>query len=154
MQKNKVQNTEFQNIAKHLKVQSILFWIMGGLGIIFSLILVIAGVAFNFDLFEEPIRTLSSSERLTSMDDFEIMYFFFFLYVITSAVFQILNGAQLQKKKNRGISIFVAIYTIPAFPLGTALGIYSLIMMSLSQTKEFYYQEEEKRMSFLLQSEN
>lgn len=153
MQKNKVQNTEFQNIAKHLKVQSILFWIMGGLGIIFSIILIIAGIAFNFDLFEEPIRTLSSSDRLTSMDDFEIMYFFFFLYVITSAVFQILNGAQLQKKKNRGISIFVAVYTIPAFPLGTALGIYSLIMMSLSRTKEFYFAEEEKRMELLISLE-
>lgn len=154
MQNNYQQDIESSKVERHLNIQSVLFWIMGGLGIIFSIILIVAGVAFNIDFFDEPGKAFSSAENLNQMDDGDVLYLFFFLYVTLGAVIQIINGNQMRKKKNREISLFAAVYTLFAFPFGTILGIYSLITMSMPTTKEFYFVEEEKRIESLLTTEN
>jgi len=154
MQNNYQQDIEFSKVERHLNIQSVLFWIMGGLGIIFSIILIIAGVAFNIDFFDEPGKAFGSADNLDQMNDGNVLYLFFFLYVTMGAIIQIINGNQMRKRKNREISLFAAVYTLFAFPFGSILGIYSLITMSMPATKEYYFAEEEKRIELLLTEGN
>ena len=132
-----------RRIIKLLNLKSVIFLIMGLIGVAFSFMLIIAGVEFNFIFFDDPVKALSTD--LDHIDDFEAWYFIFFLYIFSNAVFRIINGVLLRRKLHRSYSVFISFYGLIGFPVGTALGIFSLIVLTREKTKVFYLSEKEKQ---------
>lgn len=135
--------SEEERFSRQLKVQAVLFWVLSGISCIITLIFLISGFNMDSEFFEQPIEALFTNEHYTS--EWEEVHFTFFLFFLTNTILRFYNGFCLSQKKYKGFSIFVAAYNILFFPVGTVIGIISLVVLSKSGMNEVYDKAEEKR---------
>ena len=69
---------------------------------------------------------------------FQVFYFFGAIWFITSGVLNVISGFCLRARTNRTFSIIVAAINCLHLPLGTALGIFTLIVLTRSSVRELY----------------
>ena len=59
-------------------------------------------------------------------------------------VLQIIAGFKLRQNTHRVFCLIVAILVLPMFPLGTMLGIFSIILLSRRSVKDLYFRRQEE----------
>jgi len=135
---------EFEIISK-LEMHAVFYWILGGLGLFASFFLFIYGVILGAVFYNDFMREIMDTFGPNLLELIGGIYLAFFLYVFSLSILQIIQGFKLNKIKHRGFSIFVSIYSLLAFPLGTLLGIFTLALLSRQSVKDLYFKKMEKR---------
>jgi len=117
-------------MEKHLTIIGALWILSGALGLLCAFIVfwVLFGVSFIPDMgVEAPIilRTVATGV---------------IIFVAILSVPQILGGAGLMKRKEwaRILVLMLAFLALLNFPLGTALGIYSLVILVNAETIQLF----------------
>ena len=117
-------------MERHINLIGVLWIVMGGLALIFGLIgfVVLFGVSFIPDIEPEApfiLRTIGS-----------IAVFFFALIGLP----KIIAGIGLLRKKEWGriLTLIVSFISLLNFPLGTALGVYSIVILVKEETIQVF----------------
>lgn len=129
-----------------LKLLSIFHYIVGGLGVLFSLFPLIH-LSAGIHLLSLGSQIAPSTEEIPA--DFlpmfkTIPYIFiimgggFFLFGQVMSWFCIYSGKQIKKRQHYKLSFIVACIICAFVPLGTCLGIFSLFVLSNPDVKKLY----------------
>jgi len=117
-------------MEKHISLIGILWIVMGGLSLVFGLLgsLLLFGISFIPDMGNEApfiLRTVGS-----------IAIFFFALLGLP----KIIAGIGLLKKKEWGriLTLIVSFISLLNIPLGTALGIYSIVILMKEESLQYF----------------
>lgn len=137
------QVSEEERLTRKLKVQAVIFWVLSGISGIITLIFLISGFNMDSEFFEHPFEAFFTDEHYTS--EWEETHFGFFLFFLTNTILRFYNGICLSQIKFKAFSIFMAAYTLLVFPVGTVIGIISLVVLSKSGMNDVYEKAEEKR---------
>ena len=115
---------------KHVNVIGILWIIKGSLGLFFAFALfgVLFGISFIPDMgYEAPIILRTVGIGLG-----------FFIAILAAP--QIIAGIGLVKMREwaRILTLIVAFFSLLSFPLGTALGVYSIVVLLKDETVQLF----------------
>jgi len=132
---------------EHLNLLSIFFFIMGGLSLLGAFVLLIYSVVFGAIMSNDHIRqSMNNSGEDVGMI-FNILTGVFgllFLLLLAVGVLQIVSGFKLRKRTHRILSMVMGIVVLPSFPIGTALGVFTIIVLSRPSVIEMYRKAQEK----------
>jgi hypothetical protein len=134
----------------HIKVLSILYIVSGALGIATALGVLLAGGIIAFvgvlsGLAELAESGLSEEEFVCGAFWFgfvAIVFAFIMIFSFILSVPDIIAGVYLLKYRNwaRILCIVLSILNLPSFPLGTALGVYGLVILFNEKTVALFKQ--------------
>jgi hypothetical protein len=126
--------------AGHLKLIAIFHFVLAG----FSLM----GIGFLF-LHGFILRTVFANPEMWKNQQggpppqeiftiFTIIYAVVGLMIVLSGVANLLSGLFILKRRNRMFSMVIAGLNCMAFPFGTALGVFTLVVLSRESVREAY----------------
>ncbi len=141
---SKPTSSEAKSIS-NLEMQAVFYWILGGLGLFASFFLFIYGVILGAVFYNDFMREIMDTIGPNLVELIGGIYLACFLYVFSLSILQIIQGFKLNNRKSMGFSIFVAIYSLLAFPFGTLLGIFTLALLSRKSVKDLYFNEMQSR---------
>ena len=127
--------------TQHLKLLSVLHYIGAGfalLGVIFTVLhyLMFSTMMSNPDFFKDsPPGTPAPQEF------WQIMRWFYAVcgaWLVSSLVLNVLAGIYLRAKKHRTLCIVVAALNCLHVPLGTILGIFTIVVLARSSVREAF----------------
>jgi hypothetical protein len=118
---------------KHVKLISVLWIVYGGLGLLWAFIIfgTLIGVSFIPDMSEEAVYILRSIGVFVSA----IIGIF--------SIPEVITGIGLLKKKEwaRIMGMVLSFLNLLAIPFGTALSIYTLVILFRDETAELFKPE-------------
>lgn len=128
---------------EHLKILSIFYYINAGLSALGIVGVILHGMMMLFMLtneqFIEHTDEPHAAEVMQSMSSaFIIFYACFTVLLIANTVINILAARYLSQKKNMGFCQVVAGINCINIPLGTALGIFTFVVLSRYSIKLAY----------------
>lgn len=128
------------NDEEHLKLLSIFHYVAAGLGALFSCLPLIH-VGFGLLLLLKP-EALADSKSGPPPAAVGVLFFALGAFLVLlgwgMAFCTFLSGRFLARKKHRMFSIVIGALQCLAFPLGTALGVFTLVVLSRSSVQELY----------------
>jgi len=118
---------------KHIKIISILFIVLGGLGFLGGFLLFILYIGAGFfagSTTSEPEFVLAAG----------IMGTILLTLLLITSLPAVIAGIGMLKRKSwaRILGIIVAILSLPAFPFGTIMGIYALWVLFKEETATIF----------------
>lgn len=123
----------------HLNILTILYWIWGGLILLFSLIGLIyigMGVAIVSGAFPQPATQPANAPMPNWFGWFFIgMGSAFLLIGQATGWLNIVAGFSLRKQKRRMLTMVTAGLNCISFPIGTTLGVFTFIVLSRPSVK-------------------
>ena len=128
--------------SEHLNLLSIFYFIFGGLTIFTSFIILAYITIFSAIFTNIPIED-------SDIENFplEIIFYAFaalFIFVFGYGILLIIAGVNIRKKAKRVFSLVVGALAILSFPFGTALGVFSIIVLTRNSVVELYHLEAER----------
>ncbi|MEM6329837.1 MAG: hypothetical protein AAF790_06265 [Planctomycetota bacterium] len=127
------------NDAEHLRLLGIFHYVLGGIGVLlsfFPLIYVVVGVAMLSGAFDDAA---AGGAPPREVGWFVIAFgAFFMLLGLTLAIAMILAGRGLSRARNHTLCVVVAAIELLVAPLGTILGILSLVVLMRPSVKELF----------------
>ena len=130
--------------TEHLKLLSIFHFIGAGLAVL-GLLFLFVHFTIMRTVFTNPHIWQNSHQPASTMPPPEIIGFFKWFYLaaalwmIASFVLNLLSGLFLRAGKHRGFSIVVAGLNCVHMPLGTALGICTIIVLMRPSVQNWYH---------------
>lgn len=134
---------------EHLNLLSIFYFVFGGLSLLVAFILLIYVLILGFIFSNNTIR-----ESMESQPDGEVVGYVFgvvsivflvlFVFILIIGVLQIMAGFKIRQKRNRIFNMVIGVLALPSFPLGTALGIFTIIVLSRPSVIEMFNDEKER----------
>lgn len=126
--------------ADHLKLLSIFHFVGAGMALLGVLFLVahylmFRGFLANPNMWVNQNQMPPPAEFLTMLKWFYLVMGFWF---IASGVLNVLSGLYIRARKHRTFSIVVAGITCLHMPLGTVLGIFTIVVLIRSSVRELY----------------
>ncbi|MBD3415076.1 MAG: hypothetical protein GF421_11675 [Candidatus Aminicenantes bacterium] len=117
-------------MEKHIKILSVLWIVSGALGLIWAFFIfwILFGISFIPDIgYEAPIILRTIGIWATS-------------FIAVLSIPDIIAGLALLKKKEWGrlLTLALAFFNLLCFPFGTALGIYSLVILFNDETIQLF----------------
>jgi len=131
---------------EHLNLLSIFYFIFGGLSILGSFF-VLAYIFLIGSIFSSIPVESSDFENVPISIIFYIALGIF-AFILIYGILLIIAGTSIRKKTNRIFSLIVGCIAVASFPLGTALGVFSIIVFTRNSVVDLYRLEAEReRMS-------
>ena len=126
--------------ADHLKLLSIFHFVGAGLatlGVFFLLVhyTIFFSVLFNPKRWEDQKQTLAFVEFLAN---FKWFYLVFGIWFVGSGILSLLSGLFIRSRKHRAFSLIVAGVNCAHMPLGTLLGVFTIIVLIRDSVRELY----------------
>jgi hypothetical protein len=125
---------------EHLKLLSVFHFVFGGFALV--------GIAFLFvhyfmmhTMFSNPEMWKSQPQVMPPkafLDAFIWLYLFFGVFLLTGLVVNVLSGLFLLQKRNRLFSIIIGGLNCLQIPFGTALGVFTIIVLSRDSMRQLY----------------
>jgi len=134
---------DITEIKKNLDLLGIFHYVLGGLSILFGLFPLIH-VTFGILAITEamPIKSASGQTDEDAKMFFGIIFIvmgsIFFILLQTIAILILTNGGRLKKQRRYTLTLVTAALECMLFPLGTVLGVLTLITMTKPQTKALF----------------
>jgi hypothetical protein len=126
---------------EHLKLLSIFHFIVSGLSLL-GIGFVFAHYSFMHLMFSNPDMWKNHGNGVPPpkafLNAFIWMYVFFVVVFVIASVVNLLSGIFLLQRRNRTFSIIVAGLDCLQIPLGTALGVFTIIVLSRESVRELY----------------
>jgi MFS family permease len=125
---------------EHLNLLSVFNYIFGGLGIFGSLFpLIYVGLGIFFVLGGSELLDTPMDPEMAFMGWFFIAFgFVFFVILLGAAVCGLLSGRFISKRANYMYSFILACIQCAFSPLGTILGVFTIIVLSRETVKTEY----------------
>lgn len=121
-------------MEQHLKILSILFYVMGGLGLLAALVVLLTGgaammtgVASHGD---DAAGALAGGGCVTIVA----------IFIAIMSIPSIVCGWAIANRKPwaRILAIILGVLSLPSIPIGTAIGAYTLYVMFQEETKRIF----------------
>ena len=129
------------NARQYLKLLSILHYFYGGL-IGFLSLLFLFHFFVGLDIINSPeFFSTEPSGEVMSKEWGYLFAIFGAIFVIIGqiiAIITISSGRFLRRHKNYSYSFILAFFMCPFVPFGTALGVFTIIVLSRESVKELY----------------
>jgi hypothetical protein len=126
--------------ADHLNLLSIFHFISAGLGLLGILFLIVDSAVMHF-IFTNPQFWQNQKGGPPPR---EILTFLIVFYIVLavliafSSILNVLSGWFLHTRKNRTFSLIVAGINCVQVPVGTVLGVFTIIVLSRPSVREMY----------------
>jgi hypothetical protein len=143
-------NSRDEHVNKeHLNLLSIFYFVFGGLSLLGAFILliytIIIGVVFSNNTVQDAINKEPDAKVVgTVFSILSVVFLIIFILVLAVGILQIVAGFRIRQKRNRVFNIVIGILALPSFPLGTALGIFTIIVLSRPAVIEMFQAEQER----------
>ena len=134
---------------EHLNWLSISYFVFGGLSLMVALIMLIYTIVFGAILSSPGIRQeMDATEPVVGyvFGIISIVFLVIFIFVLAIGILQIIAGFRIRQKRNRIFNIVIGILALPSFPLGTALGVFTIIVLSRPSVIAMFQHEQEKNL--------
>jgi hypothetical protein len=126
--------------ADHLKLLSIFHFVSAGFALLGVLFLLAHFLMFNM-IISNPKLWQDQSQGPSPQEFFAIFrwfYLFMGIWFFTSGVINIISGLSMRAKKRRMFSLIVAGFNCLYIPLGTVLGIFTIVVLMRDSVRELY----------------
>jgi hypothetical protein len=126
--------------ADHLKLLSVFHFVGAGLALLGMLFLLVHFAIFHA-FFANPKMWQDQRPGPPPAELFAIVKWFYLLFgvwFLASAVLNVISGFCLRANKYRTFSLVVAAINCLHIPLGTVLGIFTIIVLIRSSVRELY----------------
>ena len=127
---------------EHLNLLSIFYFIFGGLTIFTSFIILAYITLFSAIFTNLPINGSDIEEFPVGI--ISLVFAGLFILVFAYGVLLIIAGVNIRKKDKRVFSLVIGALAITSFPFGTALGVFSIIVLTRNSVIELYRLEAER----------
>jgi len=135
------QNREERTNNEQLRLLSIFYFVFGGLSLFVALILLVymavLGAIFSSPAIRDSIES-SGTNMETPMTIVASVFIAIIILVTAIGILQIIAGFKLRKKTHRIFSLVMGIIALPSFPLGTALGVFTIVVLTRDSVIEMY----------------
>ncbi|MDZ4288788.1 MAG: hypothetical protein U0984_12560 [Prosthecobacter sp.] len=127
---------------EHLRLLAVFHYVVGGLSIACTGFLYVHFLFMRM-IFADP-KLWENAKEPPPFDPQEFFGFFVWFYVIFGAVavaagvLNLLSGRYLQKRKHRMFSMLVAGFDCLQVPLGTVLGVFTLVVLNRESMARVY----------------
>ena len=124
----------------HLKMLSIFHFIGAGLGIL-GILFLLAHYAIFQTVFNDPKMWQGSHQKPPPAEILALLKWFYViggLWFVLSGALNLISGFFIRARKNRMFSIVVAGFNCLHVPLGTALGVFTIIVLMRDSVRELY----------------
>ena len=134
-----IQNQQRRD-REHLKLLSIFHFVFGGLallgiGFLFVHYFIMHTVFSNAELWKSQKEAMPPKAFL---DAFIWFYLFMGVMLLTGLVLNMLSGLFLSQKRHRVFSLIIGGLNCLQIPFGTALGVFTIIVLSRDSVRELY----------------
>ncbi len=147
------QSREVFTNNEHLRLLSIFYFVFGGLSLLVAFILIIYAVVLRI-IFSSTgvIDSIESSGTYMEMPMNIIVGFLIAILILVTVigVLQIVAGFKLRNKTNRIFSLVMGVIALPSFPLGTALGVFTIVVLTRPSVIEMYDKQPELKRQRIL----
>jgi hypothetical protein len=126
--------------ADHLKLLSVFHFVGAGLALLGMLFLLVHFAIFHA-FFANPKMWQDQKQGPPPAELFAIVKWFYLLFgvwFLASLVLNVISGFCLRARKYRTFSLVVAAINCLHIPLGTILGIFTIIVLIRSSVRELY----------------
>lgn len=123
----------------NLNLLSIFYFVFGGMSVLGSLIMFLYTLIFGVLRNKVGVHSYEADTVFTILTS---VFGIIGIIILVVGVMQIICGLKLRKQTNRMFSIVIAAFTLLSFPLGTALGVLTLIVLSKNSVKDLYLKKE------------
>jgi peptidoglycan biosynthesis protein MviN/MurJ (putative lipid II flippase) len=126
--------------GNHLDILSI-FHFVGAVLALFGILFLLAHYAFMHAMFTNPPFWQGQKQEPPPEQIFAILkwfYLIFGLWFLASGVLNLISGFCLRARKCRTVSFIVAGINCVQIPLGTVLGVFTIIVLVLDSVRELY----------------
>lgn len=129
--------------ASHLKVLAICHWVLGGLTILFGffpIVHITMGIMIVNGKFGPPPSTQNSFPGFDATFGwlFIVMGSFAMLLMWAMGILIISSGVCIHRRRKRMFSVVIAAITCAWFPIGTVLGVFTLMVLFRESVKQLY----------------
>ncbi|HEU4888144.1 MAG TPA: hypothetical protein VFV49_09675, partial [Thermoanaerobaculia bacterium] len=126
--------TKGKNMEQHIKVLSVLFIILGILGIVVAVAFMLLGAGTAATILAQDDSNEAKVGAAWAGGCITFVAALFGIMAIPS----IIAGWGLSQRKSwaRILTIILAILSLPQFPVGTAIGVYALVILFNEETKQ------------------
>src|ERR1051326_6025632 len=126
--------------ADHLKLLSIFHFVGAGLALL-GLLFLLAHYAMFHALFCNPKMWENTKQNPPPAEIFAIMKWFYLLFALWfagSGILNLVSALFLRARKHRTFSLVVAGINCLHIPLGTVLGVFTIIVLIRDSVRELY----------------
>ncbi len=126
--------------AEHLKLLAIFHFVLGGLALT-GLIFLFLHWLIMHSVFANPTMWKDAKGGPPPQEFFAIFqwfYIFMGVFIVTIGVGNALSGWCILKRKARTLSLVIAGLNCLGFPFGTALGVFTLVVLLRESVAEMY----------------
>jgi hypothetical protein len=143
-------NLEEKTNTSNLNLLSIFYFVFGGLSLMVAFIMLIYGIVINVIFSNQHVQDAINSEPEGEIVGsvfgiISIVFLVAFILVLVIGILQIIAGFRLRQKRSRSLIIVVAVLELLSFPLGTALGVFTIVVLSKPSVIDMFNNEEERR---------
>ena len=126
--------------ADHLKLLSIFHFVGAGLALL-GILLLLAHFAMFHAFLDNPKMWQNQKQGPPPAEFFAIFKWFYLLFgawFLVSCCLNVISGLCLHAKKHRTFSLIVAAFNCLHMPLGTVLGVFTIIVLLRDSVREIY----------------
>ena len=126
--------------SDHLNLLAIFHFVGAGLGLLGLLFLLLHFTMMHM-VFTNPEMWKNSKQGpppVVFFDIFKWFYLVFGIWFVGSGVLNLISGFFLRARKHRNFSLVVAGITCLHIPLGTVLGVFTIIVLMRDSVRELY----------------
>jgi len=126
--------------ADHLKLLSIFHFVGAGLGF-FGMLFLLAHYAIFSVFLSNPKMWANQKQGVPPIELFAAMKWFYLLFgvwFLASCVLNLISGFCLRARKQRTFSMVVSGINCLHFPIGTVLGVFTIIVLLRDSVRELY----------------
>jgi len=131
---------------EHIRLLSVFYFVFGGLSLfvafVLTIYLVVLGAIFTNSTVRESIES-SGTNMETPLNIVAAIFIFAIVLVVTIGILQIVAGFKLRKKTHRIFTIVMGVLALPSFPLGTALGVFTIVVLTRPAVIDMYNKQPE-----------
>ena len=126
--------------ADHLNLLSIFHFVGAGLAL-FGILFLLAHFAMMHAVFANPRMWENQKGGPPPAEFFAIFKWFYLVFgvwLVASGVLNVLSGLYIRSRKHRTFSLVVAGINCLHMPLGTVLGVFTIIILMRDSVRELY----------------
>jgi len=126
--------------AEHLNLLSIFHFICAGLALL-GILFLVGHYAFFAHMVNNPQMWQNQRQGPPPAEIFAVLKWFYLvggLWFLSSGVLNVLSGLFLRARKHRTFSIVVAVLNCLHVPLGTVLGVFTLVVLVRESVADLY----------------
>ena len=126
--------------ADHLSLLSIFHFVGAGLALL-AMLFLLGHYAMFHTIFDNPKMWENQKNGPPPRELFEVFRWFYLIFgawLVASGVLNVMSGLFIRRKKRRMFSMIVAGLNCVHMPLGTVLGVFTLIVLMRDSVRESY----------------